>query len=119
MCRFGRVIKFVFLSFLMIIQIASVQKLSVLTGVIDRIEGDLAVVLIEESGRQMIITVEKISSNYKEGMWVTVYEYNDYITVTVNHTKTKKYRAKSTLFLEKIKRNPIFLERIENRDENE
>ena len=44
MCRFGRVIKFVFLSFLMIIQIASVQKLSVLTGVIDRIEGDLAVV---------------------------------------------------------------------------
>ena len=119
MCRFGRVIKFVFLSFLMIIQIASVQKLSVLTGVIDRIEGDLAVVLIEESGRELIISVENMSSNYKEGMWVTVHEYNDYITMTVNHTKTKKYREKNTLFLEKIKRNPIFLERIENRDKNE
>ena len=61
----------------------------VIKGVLDRIEDNIASVLVEELGEQFTVPKAKLPRGSEEGTWFTVEKKNDtYIIIAIDKDKT-------------------------------
>lgn len=64
--------------------------------VVDRIEGNLAVILLEDRSIKLDIPLELLPQGSKEGMWLN-------LSFELDHTTTEGQKEKITKLIEKLK----------------
>lgn len=74
-------------------------------GVLDRIEGEKATILIEELNKQWVVPVKQLPKHSKPQMWFNIQYEGDKITiVSINKEKTKKEQEKSAKIIKKLRK---------------
>jgi hypothetical protein len=75
-------------------------------GVLDRIEdNDMAVILIEEISRELIIPLHKLPAGSKEGIWFHIEKKKDKLeVVSIDHEATNRESAKSAALMKKLQK---------------
>lgn len=74
-------------------------------GVLDRIEGEKAVILIEELNEQWIVPKKQLPKQSKQQMWFNIQHEGDKIQIiSIDQEKTDKEREKSEHLIKKLKK---------------
>lgn len=76
-------------------------------GVLDRFaDHDLAVILIEDVQKEILVPIQQLPPNSKEGTWFDIKEDNgEYQIVAIDVDMTKKQMEKSLNLLKKLRAN--------------
>lgn len=74
-------------------------------GVLDRFEGNLAVILVEENNEQFTIEREKLPAESVEGTWFHLSKHRDsYHVNSIDIAKTEEKSAANALLLERLQK---------------
>lgn len=72
-------------------------------GVLDRIEDDMAVIIIEEVGREFTLAKEELPSGSKIGTWFAIdFSDDQYTILSIDKEKTEQAYEKSALLMKKL-----------------
>lgn len=72
-------------------------------GVLDRFEGNLVVLLMEEIDQELIIEKEQLPSNSRESTWFLIQKYKDgSYNISIDQEKTEIEKSKSKELLRKL-----------------
>lgn len=73
-------------------------------GVIDRIENNVATILIEDIKEELIVPVDQLPDGSKEGTWLNIEKVeHKFIIVDINEEKTISMKQQSKQLMNKLK----------------
>lgn len=72
-------------------------------GVLDRIEDDMAVIIIEEVGREFTLAKEELPSGSKIGTWFAIdFSDDQYTILSIDKERSEQAYEKSALLMKKL-----------------
>lgn len=72
-------------------------------GVLDRIEDKLAVILVEDLGKEFTVQTNELPPNSVEGTWFKIAQTDKGFTIIeIDDIETERARSKSDLLLKKL-----------------